>query len=329
MNGIPLEDKSKLRKVIVTGAAGFIGSNLVDNLLSRGVKVVAIDNFSTGKPEFLNHALTSENFRFHERDLLNKEGLAEVFYESDAVFHLAANADVRFGPEHPSKDLEQNILVTHNVLEASRIAGVKKFIFSSTGSVYGEAEIIPTPENCPFPIQTSLYGASKLACEGLISAYAESFDIQVWILRFVSILGPRYTHGHVIDFIKQLLLDSGKLTVLGDGHQKKSYLHVDDCIAAIFCALSENTSKINIYNLGVNGVCEVKDSVRWITDEMKASPSIKYGTEKKGWIGDNPTIHLNTEKINQIGWKPAYTIEDSIRETARYLLANEQHFKES
>lgn len=329
MNGLILENKVEFnfKKIVITGAAGFIGSNLVDKFLSKGIKVIAIDNLSTGKIDFLKTAFTNDNFEFYERDLMIKQGLVDIFHSSDAVFHLAANADVRFGPENPSKDLEQNVIVTHNVLEAVRIAGVKKFIFSSTGSVYGEAEVIPTPEVCPFPIQTSLYGASKLACEGFISAYAESFDIQVWILRFVSILGPRYTHGHVLDFIKQLLLDSSELRVLGNGHQRKSYLHVDDCISAIFCALSKSDSKINIYNLGVNDACEVKDSVRWITEEMQLSPTVRYGTEKKGWIGDNPTIHLNTKKINELGWYPKYTIEESVRHTTRFILANSKYLE--
>jgi UDP-glucose 4-epimerase len=244
----------------------------------------------------------------------------------DAIFHLAANADVRFGPNNPSKDLEQNTIATHKVLEAARIAGVKKFIFSSTGSVYGEAVSVPTPEDAPFPIQTSLYGASKLACEGMIAAYAESFGIQAWIFRFVSILGPRYTHGHVYDFYNQLVEHPDKLTVLGDGHQKKSYLHVTDCISGIFIALNSVSSLVNVFNLGVDGSCEVRDSIGWILDELKLTPQISFGTESKGWVGDNPLIHLDTKKIQKLGWTPQYSIQDGVRGTVQFLRDNRNIF---
>ena len=308
-----------LRRVVVTGASGFIGSTLVDSLLAQGVEVLGVDNFSTGRREFLQDALNSPQFTLLEEDIFSGRDLSDVLVGVDAVFHLAANADVRFGPDHPSRDLEQNTIATHRVLEAARKAGVKKFIFSSTGSVYGEAEVVPTPEDAPFPVQTSLYGASKLACEGMVAAYAESFEMQVWIFRFVSILGPRYTHGHVYDFYKQLIEHPDRLTVLGNGHQKKSYLHVADCIAAINTAVNSSTEAVNIFNLGVDGYCEVRDSIGWITSELGVSPEIAFGKETKGWIGDNPLIHLDTKKIRSLGWIPKYSIEDGVRETVRFL----------
>lgn len=310
------------KKVLVTGAAGFIASNLIDDLLTQDIDVVGIDNLRTGKMEFLENALTNPKFVFVERDLFDDNEIQHCFNNVDTVFHLAANADVRFGPNRPRVDLEQNTIVTHNVLEAARKAGVKNFIFSSTGSVYGEAEMVPTPENAPFPIQTSLYGASKLACEGMVTAYAESFGMQVWIFRFVSILGPRYTHGHVVDFLKQLIVDPSKLTVLGNGHQKKSYLHVSDCVRAINMALKNTNEQVNIINLGVDGYCEVLDSIGWILDEMKLNPVITFGTENKGWIGDNPLIHLDITKMRSIGWEPKFSIEDSVRDTVKFLLTN-------
>ena len=308
-----------LRRVVVTGASGFIGSTLVDSLLAQGVEVLGVDNFSTGRREFLQDALNSPQFTLLEEDIFSGRDLSDVLVGVDAVFHLAANADVRFGPDHPSRDLEQNTIATHKVLEAARKAGVKKFIFSSTGSVYGEAEVVPTPEDAPFPVQTSLYGASKLACEGMVAAYAESFEMQVWIFRFVSILGPRYTHGHVYDFYKQLIEHPDRLTVLGNGHQKKSYLHVADCIAAINTAVNSSTEAVNIFNLGVDGYCEVRDSIGLITSELGLSPEIAFGKETKGWIGDNPLIHLDTKKIRSLGWIPKYSIEDGVRETVRFL----------
>lgn len=315
------------KKVVVTGAAGFIGSALVDSLLGQGIEVLGIDNFSTGRVEFLKNALINPEFTLLREDLYLGADLSSSFLGMDAIFHLAANADVRFGPDHPRKDLEQNTIVTHNVLEAARVAGVKKFVFSSTGSVYGEAEVVPTPEDAPFPIQTSLYGASKLASEGMIAAYAESFGMQAWIFRFVSILGPRYTHGHVYDFYQQLIEHPHSLTVLGNGHQRKSYLHISDCINAILVSLQETSNSVNILNLGTDGYCEVRDSIRWITNEMGLDPEINFGAESKGWIGDNPFIHLSTTKIESLGWIPKYSIEEGVRDTVRFLRVNHDLFK--
>ena len=211
-----------MQHYLVTGCAGFIGSTMVDRLLADGCIVTGIDNLSTGQLSFLENALKSPNFNLIEADLLNPEQITPHFSGINGVFHFAANADVRFGTNHPRRDLEQNTIVTYNVLEAMRENGVKKIVFSSTGSVYGEATVIPTPEDGPFPIQTSLYGASKLAGEGLIAAYCEGFGFQSWIFRFVSILGERYTHGHIYDFYNKLKKDPTSLEVLGDGLQKKS-----------------------------------------------------------------------------------------------------------
>ena len=313
-------------RALVTGCAGFIGSNLVDDLLSRGFNVIGIDNLSTGRPEFLQSAITKPEFNFLKMDLQEAEALPKLFQGVDIVYHLAANADVRFGPDFPRRDLEQNTIVTHNVLEAMRLSDVKRIVFSSTGSIYGESRICPTPEDAPFPIQTSLYGASKLAGEALIQAYCESFDFQSWIFRFVSILGPRYSHGHVFDFYQQLRKDKNKLKVLGDGHQRKSYLHVNDCIAGITVAIEKSTEKVNIFNLGVDAACEVRDSIGWITGELGFSPEISFGTETRGWIGDNPLIHLSTKKINALEWKPKFSIQDGVEDTVRFLSQNDWLF---
>ena len=220
---------------IVTGCAGFIGSHIVDRLLKDSNNyVIGLDNFSTGNKKFIEKAKKSENFKFYEINLLNLNDLKKIFKGVDVVFHLAANADVRFGVQNPRRDLEQNTLVTQNVLEAMQFNNVRKIIFSSTGSIYGEAKLIPTPENCPFPTQTSFYGASKIACEGLISAYCEGFNMNGYIFRFVSILGERYTHGHIFDFYKKLKKNPDELVVLGNGKQRKSYLYIHDCIDGIF-----------------------------------------------------------------------------------------------
>ena len=313
--------------VTVTGSAGFIGSTLVDRLLDNGYHVTGVDNFSTGQYRFLDKALVHPNFRLIEIDLLNLDALKNALADSEAVFHLAANADVRFGTEHPRKDLEQNTIATYNVLEAMRANGIKKIVFSSTGSVYGESPVVPTPENGPFPIQTSLYGASKAACEGLIAAYCEGFGFQSWIFRFVSILGERYTHGHVFDFYQKLKLDSSSLPVLGNGKQRKSYLYVQDCIDAILLAMDKAGNKVNIFNLGVDGFCEVNDSIGWICEELGVQPELQYSGGDRGWIGDNPFIFLDTQKIRSLGWTPKVGIREGILKTVKFLRNNEWVFK--
>lgn len=314
--------------LIVTGCAGFIGSTLVDRLLADGHRVTGIDNFSTGQRRFLTGALKHSNFRLFQNDLLDLESMKKIFSGGETVFHFSANADVRFGTDHPRKDLEQNTIATYNVLEAMRVNGIKKIAFSSTGSVYGEAAVVPTPEDGPFPIQTSLYGASKAACEGLISAYCEGFGFQACIFRFVSILGERYTHGHVFDFYQKLKIDPSHLFVLGNGKQRKSYLYIQDCIEAILLAMEESVNKVNIFNLGVDGYVEVNDSIRWICEELGVQPKIEYSGGDRGWIGDNPFIFLDTKKIQALGWLPKFDIREGIIKTVKYLRANEWVFKE-
>ncbi len=309
-------------KYLITGCAGFIGSNLTDKLLHLGHEVVGFDNFSTGMHEFLKHAKSSSNFTLIENDLLNRVALTTAMQGIDMVFHMAANADVRFGTHHPDKDLEQNTLATFNVLEAMRLNGVKRIAFASTGSIYGEATVIPTPEHAPFPSQTSLYGASKLAAEGLIQAYCEGFNFQAFIFRFVSILGERYTHGHVFDFYKQLLANPHHLTVLGDGKQKKSYLFIQDCMDAMLYAIEKSSDKVNIYNLGTNEYCEVNDSIGWICEYLGLNPEKKYTGGDRGWIGDNPFIFLDTSRIRNLGWKPKLSIREGILQTLQYLQQN-------
>lgn len=306
-------------KTFVTGAAGFIASNLVDRLLADGHEVTGFDNFSTGQMEFIGQALQCPRFTLVRGDLLDTETLTRAMEGAEAVFHLAANADVRFGTNHPRKDLEQNTIATSNVLEAMRAHGVRKMAFASTGSVYGEAAVFPTPEDAPFPVQTSLYGASKLASEGLISAYCEGFGMKACIFRFVSILGERYSHGHVFDFYRQLLADPARLYVLGNGHQRKSYLYVQDCIDAILLAMEKSGDKVNIFNLGTDEFCEVNDSIHWICEELGVSPQLEYSGGERGWIGDSPFIFLDCSRIRGLGWRPRANIRDGIIKTLRYL----------
>jgi UDP-glucose 4-epimerase len=307
-------------RYFVTGGAGFIGSNLVDRLLKEGHEVVAYDNFSTGFEEFIAKAREAAQFTLIRNDILNLAELTKAMAASDFVFHLAANADVRFGTEHPSKDLEQNTIATFNVLEAMRKNNIKQIAFSSTGSIYGEPAVFPTPENTAFPVQTSLYGASKLAGEGLVEAYCEGFGFKAWIFRFVSVLGERYPHGHVLDFYKQLLDHPEKLYVLGDGRQKKSYIYVQDCIDAILIAIIKAQDKVNVFNLGTNEYCAVNDSIQWISRHLGLKPELIYTGGRRGWIGDSPFIFLETKKIVSLGWAPKLSIQAAIIKTLDYLM---------
>jgi len=315
-------------KIFITGAAGFIGSNLVDRLLRDGKTVVGFDNFSTGQNEFLESAQKNPKFKLIRGDCLDLPALTQAMAGCDFIFHLAANADVRFGLDHPGKDFQQNALASFNVLEAMRVSGVKRIAFSSTGSVYGEAEIIPTPENCPFPIQTSLYAASKLAAEGFIHAYCEGYKFEGYIFRFVSILGERYTHGHVLDFYKQLVAHPDHLKVLGDGKQRKSYLYIGDCIEAMLHVIAQGTAKtakhhVEFYNLGTDEFVQVNDSIKFICTALKVKPKLEYTGGNKGWVGDNPFIFLDTKKIRATGWKTTLTIEQAIARTLKWLQENQ------
>ena len=309
-------------KVFVTGAAGFIGSTLTDRLLADGHSVTGYDNFSTGRGEFLACARQSSRFSFCEGNVLDQPKLAAAMAGADFVFHLAANADVRRGPDHPRKDLEQNTIATAYVLEAMNHCSVRRIAFSSTGSVYGEPNLFPTPEDAPFPVQTSLYGASKLAAEGMIAAYCEAFDMQGWIFRFVSILGERYTHGHVFDFYKQLTDHPEKLRVLGNGKQRKSYLYVQDCVSAMLLAIERAAGKVNIFNLGTDEYCTVDQSIGWITGKLGLNPAREYAGGDRGWIGDSPFIFLDCSRIRALGWRPGLTIGQGVERTVAYLQEN-------
>jgi len=317
-----------MKHVFITGVAGFVGSSLADHLLRTGVMVVGWDNFSTGHEQFIASAKQNPSFTLIRGDNLDLHALTKAMAGCDTVFHLAANADVRFGLEHPSKDLQQNTIATLNILEAMRANGIKTIAFPSTGSIYGEAEVIPTPENHPFPTQTSLYAASKLAGEGLIQAYCEGYKFEGYIFRFVSILGERYTHGHVVDFYRQLLDHPERLNVLGDGTQRKSYLYVGDCIDAMLHVMKFGKAKdakhrVEVYNLGTDEFVELNDSIRFICRELGINPRLSYSGGDRGWIGDNPFIFLDTRKIRAAGWTPSLTIEQAIVRTVKWLRENQ------
>ncbi len=311
-----------MNAAFVTGAAGFIGSNVVDRLLDLDLDVVGFDNLSTGLTEFLDPARKHSRFRFVDGDTLDSDALTRAMAGCDFVFHFAANADVRFGTNHPRKDLEQNTIATFNVLEAMRANRVRRIAFSSTGSIYGEPEVFPTSESAPFPIQTSLYGASKLAGEGLLSAYAFGFDFEAYIFRFVSILGERYTHGHVFDFFKKLRADPSRIDVLGNGRQRKSYLYVQDCVDAMLTVIDKAHDPVNVFNLGTDEYVVVDDSLSYICEALGVKPERHYAGGERGWIGDSPFILLDTSKVKALGWAPKLTIKEGLMKTLAYLRAN-------
>ena len=313
-----------MRKVLITGGAGFIGSTLADQLSAEGIEVVIYDNLSRGRREFIANACLRPGVEFVQGDVLDEDRVRRSLQGCDTVFHLAANADVRHGLDHPRRDLEQNTIATSMVLEAMRAVGVHRIAFASTGSIYGEPAVFPTPETCPFPVQTSLYGASKLAGEGLIQAYAHGYGFVGVIFRFVSILGERYTHGHVFDFCRSLRSDPSHLRVLGDGQQEKSYLYVGDCVSAMSLATERTlgAGTVAIYNLGTDETIVLEDSIATITDHLGVTPELEYTGGLRGWPGDSPLIHLDCERIRALGWQPTLPIRDAIRRTVDWLREN-------
>lgn len=317
------------KKILITGGAGFIGSNIALDLVKKKKEVVVYDNLSTGNKKNLKNIIKNKYFTFINADLLNKKKLNETLKNIDIVYHFAANADIQNTFKNPKVDFNQNILCTFNLLEAMRKNNVKKILFASSSAVYGEPKKIPTPENIKIPIQTSLYGAAKLSSEQLISAYCSGYNFKAVCFRFVSLVGPYYTHGHLIDFIKQLKLNKSKLLVLGDGLQRKSYLHILDAINAINLASkyhlnSKNiiAQNFNVYNIGNNSYIKLNVSINLIIKLMKLNPIIKYTGGKRGWKGDNPFVFLNTNKISKIGWMPKYTVEQAITKTVKWLIDN-------
>jgi len=307
---------------LVTGGAGFIGSHVVDHLLSLGTSVVVYDNFSTGYRINLAGQAGNPKLQIVAGDTLDLPALQTAMKGVDTVFHFQANADVRGGIQKTRVDLEQNTISTWNVLDAMRTTGAKTLVFASSATVYGEPEIFPTPENIPL-VQTSLYGASKAAGESMIQAYAEYFGLRTLCFRFVSWIGPRYSHGVVVDFLKKLRANPKTLEVLGDGNQQKSYLDVRDGIAGIFLALERAPGNKSVFNLGHDDFINVLEVARIVTDEAGLhGVELKTTGGKRGWLGDSPMVHLATTQIKQLGWTPRIPIEDGIRATVRHLQAN-------
>jgi len=307
-------------KALVTGGAGFIGSHLIDALLSKGYEVSCIDNFSSGKREFIEHNL--ERIELYEGDLLRQQDISKAIDGCDVVFHLAANPDVRIGAINTRTHVDNGILATYNLLEEMRKKSINKIIFTSSSTVYGEASIIPTPENYGPLIPISLYGAAKLAAEALISSYCHTFDMEAIIYRFANVVGPRSTHGVIYDFIKKLRKNPQELEILGDGKQRKSYLYVDDCIDAMLFGMEKAKEKVEIFNIGSEDWVEVKEIADIVSEEMGLKPEYRFtgGIDGRGWKGDVKFMRLDISKLKNMGWKPKYSSREAIRLTAKWLI---------
>ena len=310
-----------MKCILVTGGAGFIGSHIVDRLMDTKCKVVVFDNLSSGKMEFIEHHLDKANFSLIKGDLLNTGEIDAACKDIDFVYHAAANPDVRLGAVDTKVHFEQNITATYNLLEAMRKNGVPNIAFTSTSTVYGEATTIPTPEEYGALVPISLYGASKLACEALITSYSHTFDMHSWIFRFANIIGDRGTHGIIVDFIEKLKSDAKHLEILGDGRQSKSYLHVSDCVDTILFAVGHIADTVNIFNVGSEDTIDATGIAGIVVEEMGLEDvEFIYTGGKRGWKGDVPRMLLAVDRLMELGWSPSYTSADSVRDTARVLI---------
>lgn len=311
-----------LGRCFVTGGAGFIGSHMVEKLLGEGNAVTAYDNLSSGKRRWIEHLASNPRFTFIQADLLELDTLKRAMRGHDIVIHLAANTDIPIGKSNPRIDLENCIIATFNVLEAMRANSVPRIIFASSSTVFGETSVRPTPETIGPLSPLSLYGAGKLAGEGLISAYCHLFNMQAWIFRFSNVLGDRIGHGAIYDFIHKLRQNSRELEILGDGNQEKNYFMVEDCIEGIFVAFQHSDKQCDVFNLSGDSTIKVTDIAHIVVEEMGLKDvHFKYTGGDRGWPGDVPQVQFDTSKMRKLGWTPKYTSEEAIRMTTRHLLS--------
>lgn len=308
--------------ILVTGGAGFIGSHLLDRLLAKN-RVTVLDNFSSGRREHIARHLDNPKFLLLEGDLLDAEVVEKAVAGKDMVFHIAANPDVKLGAENTRVHLDQNMLATYNLLEGMRKAGIKRIAFTSTSTIYGEADVVPTPEDYGPLKPISLYGASKLSCEALISSYCHTFEMQSWIYRFANIVGERGTHGVLVDFIRKLRSNPKELEILGSGRQRKSYLEVKDCVDAMIHCVDKSKGETNIFNIGSPDSVDVTEIADIVAGQMGLSDvNYRYtgGADGRGWKGDVKIMQLSIDRISKLGWRPRRGSAESIKVAVDALL---------
>jgi UDP-glucose 4-epimerase len=311
-------------KAFVTGGAGFIGSHLVDKLLNRGIFVTSFDNLSSGNKDFFKQHNNNDNFRFVEADLLDFDKISKEIKNHDVVFHIAANPFVRLGEKQTRLDLEQGPIATYNILESMRLSNIKKIVFSSSSVVYAETPNISIPETYGPTLPISLYGAGKLAGEGLISAFCGTFNFQAWIYRFANVVGIRGTHGVIVDFIAKLKKNPKELEILGDGRQQKPYLHVNDIVDGIIFGFEHSNEQLNLFNLGCDSNTTVTRIAEMVVEEMNLKDvKFKYTGGIRGWAGDVPRFQLDINKIKKLGWKESNTSDEAVRKAIREVLDNQ------
>lgn len=300
--------------ILITGGAGFIGSHLCDALLAKGHKLTAIDNLVLGRKENIFHLLGGNDFEFIEEDLLHEKAMRDIFKNGkfDMVYHLAANSDIQKGGKDPMVDYNLTFNTTFHVLQYMKEFGVKKFFFASTSAIYGETYDVLDEDYGPLrPV--SNYGAGKLASEAFISAFSLTYQIQTWITRFPNVVGERFTHGVIYDFIHKLQKNPAELVVLGNGEQCKPYVYVKDLVAGILHVVEHATDPYNVYMLGSDTRTKVKEIAAMVIEEMGLEAKIKYTGGDRGWAGDVPEFRYDLSKVNRLGWKAAYTSNESVR----------------
>lgn len=308
-------------KCFITGGAGFIGSNLVDRLIREGHSVTIYDNFSSGREEFIKHHYKNPLFKCMKGDLLDKDKLVNSIKGHDIIFHFAANPDIAKGMVETDLDLRLGIIATYNIVEAMRINGIMKIAYSSGSGVYGDVGLIATPESFGPLLPISMYGASKLGAEGIISAFCNMFDIQAHVFRFANVVGGRQTHGVGYDFIKKLKKDPSILEILGDGSQSKSYIHISDVIDAMLFAIKNSNDKVNLFNIATDDYITVNEIAKIVVEEMGLKDvKFRYKGGKRGWKGDVPIVRFDLKKIHNLGWKAKYNSGEAFRLSIKTLL---------
>lgn len=309
---------------LVTGGAGFIGSHIVDRLVSRDAEVKVFDNLSTGNIMNLSSHIHDNRLCFFKGDLSSLDEMKEVFEDVKTVFHMAAYPEVRTGLENPEIPYNENIRNTFYLLERMRKSNIETLVFASTSTVYGEPEQIPTPEDYGPLMPISAYGASKLACEALISSYCHTYGINGQIFRLANVIGSRSKHGVIWDFIQKLKMNNKKLEILGDGLQSKSYIHVSDCIECFFFCLSKSSSRTEVFNVGNHDKTNVVTIARIVCDIMDLA-GVKLVTtggvdNGRGWVGDVKNMQLDIAKLRRLGWEPRFSSVDAVKLASKEML---------